>query len=281
MNYFISVYELGFYFFIYSFLGWMLESLLNTLRQKTFVNRGFLVGPYCPIYGVGMCSLYLLCFPIRTQLPIIFFSGMLFATLLEYLTGLFMEKLFHARWWDYSRFKYNVHGYICLHISLIWGILAVIFIGYIHPIIIHLVTLISTQISIFLLDILCLLFIIDFIYSIRIAFKLTNKFPALADIRLEMITFLEQCKFYETAEEFKLRFELKKVPYKVTDVLTSLKEQLPKNTNSSKAQLHDLLAIKLSKYHSQLNKFTLAEKRLLKAFPSLSLSSSKNLRKKS
>ncbi|MBU3804278.1 MAG: putative ABC transporter permease [Candidatus Cellulosilyticum pullistercoris] len=275
-----NLYALLYYFFIYSFLGWLMESTINTLKQKSFINRGFLLGPYCPIYGVGMCTIYLFCFSLREYHLLVFISGMFLATLLEYLTGTLMEKLFHAKWWDYSHFRYNLNGQICLRISFAWGLLSLLFISYIHPMIITIVTYIPLTLGTIMLIILCLLFVIDFIYSTHTAFKLTTKFPALTEMRLELITLLEQSKFYEAAEELRNRFELKKVPYKLLSIIDSLKEHLPQGTDFSKIQLRERLVNKLSKYHTQLDKFSVGEKRLLKAFPSLSLTSIKTLKNK-
>lgn len=275
-----NLYALIYYFFIYSFLGWLMESILNTLRQKSFINRGFLLGPYCPIYGVGMCTIYLLCFSLREYHLLVFISGMLFATLLEYLTGYFMEKLFHAKWWDYSHFRYNLHGQICLRISFAWGLLSLLFISYIHPAIMTALKYIPLPLGNIILIILCLVFIIDFIYSTHTAFKLTAKFPALSEMRLEIIALLEQSKFYEAAEELKNRLELKKVSFKILSIIESLKEHLPQNTDFPKIQLRERLVTKLSKYHTQLNRFSAGEKRLLKAFPSLSLTSIRTIKNK-
>lgn len=275
-----NLYELGYYFFIYSFLGWLMESTINTVRQKSFINRGFLIGPYCPIYGVGMCGIYLFCFPLRDHLLFVFLSGIFLATLLEYLTGTLMEKLFHAKWWDYSRFKYNLHGQICLHISFAWGVLSLIFIAYIHPIIMTSVRHLQKPLGSIILLILCCIFLIDFIYSIYTILNFTSKFPALSAVRFEMITVLEQSKFYEVAEEFKNRFELSKVPSKITSIIESLREHLPQSTDFSKVQLHELLSNKLNKYHAQFDKLSVSEKRLLKAFPTLSLTSIKTLKNK-
>ena len=204
-----------------------MESTLNTVRQKTFINRGFLLGPYCPIYGVGMCILYFICSSFDNSPLLVFISGIFFATLLEYLTGFLMEKLFHAKWWDYSHFPYNLQGYICLHISLAWGILSVIFICYIHPLIQTTLKYILRPPGQLLLLLLCFLFIMDFIYSTYTAFKLASKFSVLSEI-----------------------------------------------------QLRERLVHTLNKYHIPFNKLSAGEKRLLKAFPSLSLSSIKNLKNK-
>lgn len=257
-----------------------MESTLNTIRQKTFINRGFLIGPYCPIYGVGMCILYILCFPQKNNLLLLFLCGIFFATLLEYITGYIMEKLFHAKWWDYHRFKFNLHGYICLHISLAWGFLSMLMIGWIHPIISDLVTRLPLSLGYVLLWGLCIVFILDFIYSTYTAFHLAAQFPALSEMRLELIILLEQSKLYEATEEFKTHFELRKVSSKITHLMDSIKEHLPQGTDFSKSQLYKLLSVKLSKYHAQLDQFSLAEKRLLKAFPTLSLTSLKSLKSK-
>ena len=220
---FMSMY----YFFMYSFLGWLMESTLNTLKQKTFINRGFLLGPYCPIYGIGMGIIYLICSTLGTHPLLVFISGTFFATLLEYLTGILMEKLFHAKWWDYSPFPYNLKGYICLHVSLAWGLLSTVFICYINPLIqVTTKYILLTPGPIFLI-ILCIIFIVDFAYSTYTAFKLASKFSALSEL-----------------------------------------------------QLRERLVQTLSKYHIQLNKLSAGEKRLIKAFPTLRLSSIKTLKDK-
>lgn len=280
MNTSLNLYELAYYFFIYSILGWFMESAINTVKQKNFINRGFLVGPYCPIYGVGMCSIYLCCFPIRYHLFLVFASGMCLATLLEYLTGYMMEKLFSAKWWDYSHLKYNLHGYICLHISIAWGLLSILFISFLHPIIQKFVLMLPLSMGHIVLILLGLLFFIDCIYSTYIALKLRSKLPALATLRLELITLLEQSKLYESADEFKTHFDIQKIADKLNTLIDSLKEHFPQNSELTLTQLHELLSLKFKNYHTQLSKFSISEKRLLKAFPTLSLTPIKALKNK-
>lgn len=280
MNSLFNFYELTYYFFIYSILGWLMESTINTFKQRTFINRGFLLGPYCPIYGAGMCVIYLSCFSVRNHLFWVFINGMCFATLLEYVTGYTMEKLFSARWWNYSRYKYNLHGYICLHISLEWGLLSVLFISFIHPVIQNLVLRLPLYPGHAVLIFLCALFFLDCIYSISVAFKLRSKLPALSTLRLELIAILEQSKLYESAEEFKAHFEIPKISDRVTALIDSLKERLPQSSELTTSQFRELLSLKLRNYHNQLSKFSLAEKRLLKAFPTLSLTPIKVLKNK-
>ena len=117
------MYYLLWFFFIYAFLGWCTEVCFVALKTGTFVNRGFLNGPVCPIYGFGALVVLTALEPLRDHLLLLFLGSMALTSLLEYLTGLLLEKLFYQRWWDYSDEPFNVGGYICLRFSLIYVIL--------------------------------------------------------------------------------------------------------------------------------------------------------------
>lgn len=121
------------YFILYSVLGWIYETALCSVKEKHFVNRGFLNGPYCPIYGTGAVLFILLLGRERSPL-LIFVFGAIIASAVEYATSFFMEKIFNARWWDYSEFKFNLRGRICLGASLVFGAFAVLLIKFIHPV---------------------------------------------------------------------------------------------------------------------------------------------------
>lgn len=110
-------------FIIYAFFGWVLEVVGKLIEQKKFINRGFLVGPYCPIYGVGALLITFL-FKKYTDDPIaLFIMAIVVCGVLEYLTSYFMEKIFHARWWDYSQRKFNINGRVCLDTIIPFGLL--------------------------------------------------------------------------------------------------------------------------------------------------------------
>lgn len=128
-----SIYELTLLFFIYAFLGWCAEVCYAAVTLGKFSNRGFLNGPICPIYGVGALIVLVVLTPVSHRLAPLFFSSMVLATLLEYLTGLVLEKIFHAKWWDYSDKPFNIQGYICLEFSIIWGIACTGIIKLVHP----------------------------------------------------------------------------------------------------------------------------------------------------
>lgn len=118
----VSLYDMMLYFFIYGFLGWGAEVVYATLKTGKFVNRGFLNGPFCPIYGVGMAVCVLLLNQIAEKWYLLLIIGSLFATLLEFITGFILEKIFKTKWWDYSNEPFNLKGYVCLKFSLLWGI---------------------------------------------------------------------------------------------------------------------------------------------------------------
>ena len=128
-----TFYLIFLYFFIYSVLGWIVETLYCRVKGGKWTNRGFLFGPYCPIYGFGaLIVIYFLNY--FTASPIkVFFYGMIFTTALEYLTSFLLEKMFNAKWWDYSSMKFNINGRVCLLNSLEFATLGMLLTYIIHP----------------------------------------------------------------------------------------------------------------------------------------------------
>ncbi len=138
----MSILEYVFYFFFYSFIGWFFESCYCSVRPKKWVNRGFLRGPWCPIYGTGALVILILLVPLRSITPnlylnelIIFIVGMVVCDIVEFMTSYIMEKLFNARWWDYSDKRFNIQGRICLTHTMYWGTLSCLFVFVLQPII--------------------------------------------------------------------------------------------------------------------------------------------------
>ena len=124
-----------FYFFFYSAVGWLCESIYCSVRPKKWINRGFLKGPVCPIYGTGALVMLIFLLPLTKltdklyfSIPLVFVVGMVLCDIVEFITSVIMEKLFHARWWDYSGKKFNIQGRICLTHTIYWGLASVIFI---------------------------------------------------------------------------------------------------------------------------------------------------------
>lgn len=163
------------YFMIYSFLGWLMEVIVTLWNKKKFVNRGFLIGPYCPIYGYGVILIVLLCSKNKTDILAVFLKAILICSILEYFTSFFMEKLFKIRWWDYSNKKFNINGRICLETMVPFGILALAIIYLLHPLVVRLVSRLQGVALIITAIILMLIYIVDNILSLYILFKIKGK----------------------------------------------------------------------------------------------------------
>ena len=130
------------WFIAYSILGWVYESIICSIDEKKFINRGFLNGPYCPIYGAGAILDVLILGKISNPV-LLFFLGMIVTCSLEYVTSYLMEKLFNARWWDYSERKFNINGRVCLLGAVVFGTFSVLLIKLIHPFLIHITEMLS------------------------------------------------------------------------------------------------------------------------------------------
>ena len=122
-------------FFIYSFIGWCIEVAFAAIRHKKLVNRGFLNSSLCPIYGVGIICVIKILGDYKNNFLLLYFMSVVVTTLLEWITGFCLEKLFHYKWWDYSNIPGNIQGYICPLFSLAWGTACIIIIRWFHPIV--------------------------------------------------------------------------------------------------------------------------------------------------
>lgn len=159
-------------FWSYCFLGWVWESLLVSCEQRKWVNRGFLYGPWIPIYGFGALIILFSTEPFRSSALLVFFSGMTSSTALEYLTGRAMEKIFQMRYWDYSKCRFNLDGYICLRASLTWGIFSVVIVDMVEPPLARMITAASPALSCTLNAVLTLFFAADLVKSAQAAARL-------------------------------------------------------------------------------------------------------------
>ena len=161
-------------YFIYSIIGWFLEVGLAFYEHKKFVNRGFLIGPYCPIYGVGCLLLTILLSKYINEPGVIFAFSIFICATLEYLTSYLMEKIFKLRWWDYSNMKFNINGRICLETLIPFGIIGVLVVKYISPFLINTVNSINFNILIIINIIILSILITDILISFNVVFNLKN-----------------------------------------------------------------------------------------------------------
>ena len=174
--------QMGWIVLIYSCLGWCCEVAFAALKTGRFVNRGFLNGPVCPIYGFGVLSVVLVLEPVKDNLLLLFFGSMVFTSLLEFIAGFAMERIFHDKWWDYSNNPFNIKGYICLEFSIIWGIACVLVVDIIHPIIMKLVNALPHTLGLWLMGALYVLLVTDAVLTLVELLKLPKRFKAMEEL---------------------------------------------------------------------------------------------------
>ena len=160
------------FFFIYCFLGWIWECCYVSVRKHKWVNRGFLHGPFLPIYGSGAIVILISTIAVKDIVPLVFLLGMVSSTILEFCTGCCMEKLFGVRYWDYSNLPLNFKGHICFFISLAWGAFSILLVCVIHKPIEAAVLMIPRTIADIIAVVLAIYMAADFAVSINEAMDL-------------------------------------------------------------------------------------------------------------
>lgn len=171
-------------FMIYSVIGWMMEVVFTLFTEKKVSNRGFLIGPYCPIYGFGVVLILVFLSKFQDDIGILFILAIVVCSLLEYFTSYFMEKIFKARWWDYSKNKFNINGRICLETMIPFGLIACFVVSFLNPLIMNNLHKLS-DIVLNNIAIGCLvIFVLDVVLSFNIVnnFKTTVKNAALVTV---------------------------------------------------------------------------------------------------
>lgn len=174
--------DYAWFFLIYAFLGWCTEVSYKAVTSGKFVNRGFLLGPVCPIYGFGMILLLSVFQPIRDTVLLLFMGAVIITSTLEFVTGFILEKVFHQKWWDYSDLPFNIKGYICLKFSLAWGLASVFVIHIVHPSVEKFVSLMGHAVGHFILAVLFTAFLADVIVTVLGIMKIKKRLRLLDEI---------------------------------------------------------------------------------------------------
>lgn len=185
------MYEYGWYqwlafFYIYCFFGWIFESTYVSVKKGHFVNRGFLRLPMLPIYGTGAVMMLWVSLPVRDSLLLVYTSGAIAATILEYVTGWGMERLFKVKYWDYSNQRFQVNGYICLSSTIAWGFLTVLLTEVLHPPIARYVLGIPLGVLLVCIGGITVLFVLDAVRSVKEALDLAKVLDAMTNMRAEL-----------------------------------------------------------------------------------------------
>lgn len=185
----MSLYEMVWFFFIYSFLGWVAEVCFAALNHGKFVNRGFLNGPICPIYGVGVTLVALLLEPVKGNVLVLYISSVLVTSMVELITGFFLEKIFHSRWWDYSDEHFNIGGYVCLKFSILWGMACMIVVNSIHPVFEKAVVHFHNGFAYAILACMVVLTVVDIADTIAAIMKIRSRLKSITELAEKMHEF--------------------------------------------------------------------------------------------
>lgn len=303
-----TIYLLVFIFFMYAFLGWCAEVAYHAVTFGKFINRGFLNGPICPIYGVGALVVLLCLEPVADNGVLLFLFSMVLTSMLEALTGLVLEKLFHARWWDYSEEPFHLGPYVCLKFSLLWGFACVFIIRLLHPFILFLIGLIPTMAGTVLLSLFSAALVADLCATAATVTRIFRSLEVLEGIGKEIHTLsdklgeritdsaldaaelqkegMEKLEIYkehlgEKLESYKEQWDGKLEEYKEgldtkKAQLSTIWEELGEQADSLGERLEDQmlqLQVKLEEKQAELrfrlSQNPLGRRRILKAFPNL------------
>ncbi|MDL2211722.1 putative ABC transporter permease [Erysipelotrichaceae bacterium OttesenSCG-928-M19] len=236
------------FFLVYSFLGWCMETILFSVKEKKFINRGFLNGPICPVYGLGMVIIIYFLEPYYNNILVLFVLGALLASLLEFITGFLLEKIFATRWWDYTNKKFNLHGYVCLENTIAWGLLCIVMIHTIQPLIMSYLEHFTNNFLHSFSIISALLLLIDIMITISNLVNLRNIIVNMNIVERTIKDFEEISEKYHSDLEAMLENRLS-----ISDYLTKLSEDNEKRLTEIKTRVKKTRE-KISKPRKQLTR---------------------------
>lgn len=169
-------------FYVYGFIGWIVEVVYYGVTEEKFINRGFLNGPHCPVYGIGFYGVIWFFRRFIHNFPMLFFGSAFIATFVELIAGVVLYKLFHMRWWDYSEYKYNFHGFICLRFFVYWGLACSLGMYMLHPAVMYIIEHMTYPIRYVVVAVLSAVLVIDIVVTVTSIFRLSDKVKFIGNI---------------------------------------------------------------------------------------------------
>lgn len=249
-----NLYQAAWIFLIYAFLGWCSEVAFAAVNKGKFVNRGFLNGPVCPIYGFGMLIVVTALWGLKGNLILLFLGSAALTTALEFVTGFVLEKFFHDKWWDYSDMPFNIKGYICLKFTVLWGLAATFIVGAVHRFVYMLIVKMPTVPGIILLAVFAAAFITDFVITVTELAKMPKKLGALLEAERALRTISD------------------KIGENISDTTIAAKEKGSEIAVENKPKIDELKAEyekKKQEFSAAFEKRNFVHRRIVKAFPNL------------
>ena len=232
------------FFYIYCFFGWIFESTYVSLKERRFVNRGFLRLPLLPLYGTGAVMMLWVSLPVKNNLFLVYISGVIAATVLEYITGSTMERLFKMKYWDYSNQPFNIRGYICLSSSIAWGFLTIFMTEIVHKPIEEFVLQLNPVLEFALIGVISAAFAADTVQSVREALDLGRALEAMTKMKAELEEIQVQIALLK-AETSQRMNELKEDTAQRVSELRNLKQDTALRVAELKAETEAALNTRL------------------------------------
>ena len=241
-----NFYELIWIFIIYAFIGWCAEVAYAALNTGKFVNRGFLNGPYCPIYGCGVVIVVGALTPLKENLFILFTGSFLLTSVLEYITGLILEQMFHNRWWDYTDKPFNIKGYVCLKFSVYWGLACTFIMDILHPMIYRVITIIPYTPGVVLLVVFFGVFMVDLCITVSTILKFNRRLKMMDEIAAQIHKISDEIgeNIYENVIEAmevsaNIQEEHAEIIDKITSSANETKERWNEKAEETKARINE------------------------------------------
>lgn len=268
----MELYYLLAFFFLYGVLGWCVEVAYAAVKQGRFVNRGFLNGPICPIYGVGVVSVIYCLGEVKGNVAALYAASVVLVTVIEGITGFVMDRLFHHKWWDYSGQPLNIGGYVCLVFSLIWGVFCVFIVKIFQPVVKGAVIHIPLAVGVVILVVCTVLIIVDLYVTAETVLKLNKRLEAMDRIAAELHELSDKMGegIYENVKEGMAREE--RIKSRVEHVKEAGKELRVEYDAEMRARYEAMKARKeelVGRYEKMVKERGAAGERLIKAFPGM------------
>ena len=241
----MALYNILCYFIIYSLFGWCAEVVYSTTKTGEFINRGFLSGPMCPIYGFGALMVIYILSPFQENVLLLFIGSVIITTFLEGIAGFILQKLFKTTWWNYSDEPFNIMGYVCLRFSIYWGLGCLLVVRVFHPVIAEFVNWIPVFVGNILIFVILLYMAFDTIYNVSVILRFNHHLERLEELSKDMDVFANA---------------IGKLLSEATIEAIELKEDLVEHQEKLK---------KIKDEYNELLNHKLSRNRFIKSFPTL------------
>lgn len=246
-----------FFFYFYCFVGWCFESSYVSACKRKLINRGFMRGPFLPLYGSGAIMMLVVSMPVRDNLFLVYIAGCLGATALEYITGVIMEALFKVRYWDYSNKKFNFQGHICLGSTVAWGFLTILMTEVVHKPIERFALGIPENVLSLLTIVLTIIIVTDFTLSFKTALDLRDVLVRMEKGKEDMLHMMKRLDVILAVLDDVKDAKIQQLEYRADEVTQGIEDRLEKLKSRYKERQNDKISSFLDEIMDIRSRYTI------------------------